>query len=77
MGPITVSLVKMCFEHWTELEVSSVCVGVFVWGVLELCVEEARSESVSAFIKRLIEKANPLFSMSESSCSALLCAPLR
>ena len=49
-----------------------VCVGVFVWGVLELCVAEARSEAVSAFMRRLIEKEKPLFSMSVRSCSLLL-----
>lgn len=45
---------------------------VFVWGVLESCVDEARSEAVSAFIKRLIEEEKPLFSMSVSSYSLLL-----
>lgn len=40
---------------------------VFVWGVLELCVEKARSEAVGAFMKRLIEEEKFLSSVSVSS----------
>lgn len=49
------------------------CVGVFVWiksrqGVLESCVEEVRSEAVGTFMKRLIEKEQPLFFHVSVSC---------
>lgn len=61
-------LVKNALEQCSELEVSSVwvCVCGCGWrgrrGVLELlCVEEARSEAFSKFIKRLIERRNLSF----------------
>lgn len=42
--------------------------------MLELLAEEVRSEAVSTFTKRLIERRKPLFSVPALSCSLLLFA---
>lgn len=57
---------------------SSVCVWVCVADAVdkehaEVCVEEARSEAFSKFMKRLIERRTSLFHVSVE----LLSAPLR
>lgn len=73
--PIMVSLVKNVFLTLQRAGGEQrVCVGVFVWGVLELCVAEARTEAVSAFMRRLIVKEKPLFFHVSAK---LLSAPLR